>query len=404
MTMNSKNKASLGYKLLFAYARFHFRLFYPHIHVEGIENIPKDKPLIFASNHQNALMDALAVLFTANRPIYFLARADIFKKKWLERILTFLKLMPVYRMRDGADMLQQNKSVFQTTAHLLLSGQALGVFPEGSHQDKKRLQYLKKGICRIAFEAAAEMQFTLNFDIVPIGLDYSNYQKQGADLIVSVGNPIEVMNYYSLYHDNPNRAITKLRDDLEAALKPLMIHCENLKEYDFIKNYAEYTIECKAINKGYRDPYCQFKCKQQLITELSALSIEQPSVYQELKDKNSRFLIGNYINTIPQPGRKPSTIAKVIIKVLLTFWFVVPGTILNFIPYKLIIYLSSKAKDPQFVSSFRMGFSLILYPVWYLFLLLMMGNSIGYLSTILIVIIAISTGILTLRYSLFKKI
>lgn len=401
--MNSKNKVSLGYKLLFAYTRFHFRLYYPHIHVEGIENIPKDKPLIFASNHQNALMDALTVLFTTNRPVYFLARADIFKKKWLARILTFLKLMPVYRVRDGSDMLQQNKGVFQTTAHLLLSGQSLGIFPEGSHQDKKRLQYLKKGICRIAFEAAAETQFTLNFDIVPIGLDYSNYQKQGADLIVSVGNPIEVMNYYSLYRDNPNRAITKLRDDLEVALKPLMIHCENLKEYDFIKNYTEYTVENKAINEGSRDPYCQFKYKQKLVTELNALSIEQPAVYQELKDRNSRFLVGNHINTIPQPKRKPSTIAKLIIRVLLTMWFVVPGVILNIVPYKLVICLSSKAKDSQFVSSFRIGLSLILYPVWYLFLLLTIGNIIGYFSTTLIVIIAIITGILTIRHSLFEK-
>lgn len=400
--MNSINKVSFGYKLLFAYTRFHFRLFYPNIQIKGIENIPKDKPLIFASNHQNALMDALTLLFTANRPVYFLARADIFKRKWIARMLTFLKLMPVYRVRDGGNMLQQNKGVFQSTAHLLLSGQAIAIFPEGSHQDKKRLQYLKKGICRIAFEAAADTQYKLDFDIIPIGLDYSNYQKQGADLIVSVGNPLKVQNYYSLYRENPNKAITKLRDDLEDAIKPLMIHCENLTEYDFIKNYTDYYTEERAISEAFRNPYCKFKFKQQLVTELNALSMQKPDEYQELKDKNSRFLSGNYINTIPQPKRKPLSILKQIVRGLLTFWFVVPGVILNFIPYKLAIYQSSKAKDPQFVSSYRMGLSLILYPVWYLFLLLLMGQFIGYLTITLIILIAIITGILTIRYSLFE--
>ena len=57
----------------------------------GRENINPDDHLIFAPNHQNALMDALAVLFTTKGQPVFLARADIFKRKQLLQSFIFLK-------------------------------------------------------------------------------------------------------------------------------------------------------------------------------------------------------------------------------------------------------------------------------------------------------------------------
>ena len=75
-------KYSAGYALLKSVAGFwHNNVFYRKVIVMGQENINPDDHLIFAPNHQNALMDALAVLFTHNGQPVFLARADIFRKK-----------------------------------------------------------------------------------------------------------------------------------------------------------------------------------------------------------------------------------------------------------------------------------------------------------------------------------
>ena len=57
-------------------------------------------------------MDALAVLFTHNGQPVFLARADIFKKKMIAAILYFLKILPVYRIRDGFSSLKANDEIF----------------------------------------------------------------------------------------------------------------------------------------------------------------------------------------------------------------------------------------------------------------------------------------------------
>jgi len=71
-----------SYSLVRRYVLFTFKRFYGEYIVNGRENIPEKGPVIFASNHLNALMDALAVISTLPHkvPIVYLARADYFKK------------------------------------------------------------------------------------------------------------------------------------------------------------------------------------------------------------------------------------------------------------------------------------------------------------------------------------
>ena len=83
--------SSSAYSLLREIVRIPYRLFYRRIKVIGTENIPTDKPIIFAPNHQNALMDPLAMIFSTPKQIVFLARGDIFKGKKLIAFLNFIK-------------------------------------------------------------------------------------------------------------------------------------------------------------------------------------------------------------------------------------------------------------------------------------------------------------------------
>ena len=103
---------SLGYQLLRYYVRFALWLSHKRIVVIGRKQIPHGKPIIFAANHQNALMDSLSIVCTNPSQSVWLARADIFKSKLARPILRFLKMTPVYRMRDGKDSLSNNEQVF----------------------------------------------------------------------------------------------------------------------------------------------------------------------------------------------------------------------------------------------------------------------------------------------------
>ena len=171
-------KYSKRYALLKSAAGFwHNNVFYRKVIVIGQENIDPENHLIFAPNHQNALMDALAVLFTHRGQPVFLARADIFKRKSIASILYFLKILPVFRIRDGFSSLKGNDEIFNKTIDVLKNKNGLIILPEGDHLGFRRLRQLKKGICRVAFQAEEAEDFKLKIKIIPVGLEFSQYNR-----------------------------------------------------------------------------------------------------------------------------------------------------------------------------------------------------------------------------------
>ena len=97
MNIQHIEKWSLRYTFLKLWFGFwHNKIFYKKIVILNSKNIPKDAHLIFTPNHQNALMDALALLFSIKGQPVFLARGDIFNRPFIARILIFMKMLPVY--------------------------------------------------------------------------------------------------------------------------------------------------------------------------------------------------------------------------------------------------------------------------------------------------------------------
>ena len=58
-------KWSLGYYFLKQYVRFIDFIIHKKTIVNGKENVPKNVPIVFAPNHQNALMDAMVLVCMA---------------------------------------------------------------------------------------------------------------------------------------------------------------------------------------------------------------------------------------------------------------------------------------------------------------------------------------------------
>jgi 1-acyl-sn-glycerol-3-phosphate acyltransferase len=203
MAKKTIDRFSLRYRLLKTYAMFAHWIFYRRIEVKFRERIPGDRPVLLAPNHQNALMDAMAPLLTTSHDPVFLARADIFKKKFVAGILRLFKILPVYRIRDGASELGKNEDVFQEAMDVLLRKKCpVAIMPEGNHGNKRRLRPLVKGIFRVAFQAQEQFGEQPGVVIVPVGIDYSNYSIFRGKLFVQFGEPIEVNKYYSSYLQN----------------------------------------------------------------------------------------------------------------------------------------------------------------------------------------------------------
>jgi 1-acyl-sn-glycerol-3-phosphate acyltransferase len=368
-------RPSIGYYLLYYYSYLYYHIFYRRVTITGRENIPKNTPVIFAANHQNALMDALAMLYARKGKVVFLARADIFKSKFIARLLHFLKIMPVYRMRDGFEALGQNEETFDNAANVLKHNTPIAMLPEGNHAGFKRLRPLKKGICRIAFMAEEHSQFKLNLHIVPVGLDYSNYFNAGERLLINFGKPIRIADYIPLYHENPQRAISRLRDDIAKSLKPLMINIENEELYNtsagIIELYYHEILTDRRLRNIHRN---RFAVQQEISARLNNIVIADPEALNSISPvlAEYRSLLEKY-NIRDWLVRKNNTSIPRLAAGLLLMLVLLPihiyGMLFNYLPYHLPVMISRKVKDRVFHSSIHFGMSLFLYLIYYLILI-----------------------------------
>ena len=142
-----------AYRFLLPMVNWMFRRSYRHIKYIGKENIPTDGAVIFAPNHTNALQDAMAILSINTERKVFVARADIFRNKKIAKILSWLKIMPIRRMRDGASEVLQNDETENRAIETLRTGVPFCILPEGTHRTKHSLLPLGKGIFRISIRA-----------------------------------------------------------------------------------------------------------------------------------------------------------------------------------------------------------------------------------------------------------
>ena len=126
----------LAYNLLRYYVDFTLKLSYRNIRYVGLDKVPQDGSVIYAPNHTNALMDALVILAMDRKPKVFVARADIFRRPLLAKIFTFLKIMPIMRIRDGFDEVKKNNQTIEKAVDVLHDKVPFCIFPEGQHQEE----------------------------------------------------------------------------------------------------------------------------------------------------------------------------------------------------------------------------------------------------------------------------
>ncbi|MGD0753539.1 MAG: 1-acyl-sn-glycerol-3-phosphate acyltransferase [Bacteroidales bacterium] len=355
-------KYSARYALLKSVAGFwHNNVFYRKVIVLGRENINPDDPLIFAPNHQNALMDALAVLFTHKGQPIFLARADIFKRKTIAAILYFLKILPVYRIRDGFRSLKGNDEIFLKTIDVLKNKNGLVILPEGDHAGFRRLRQLKKGICRVAFQSDEATGFTLKIKIIPVGLEFSNYSRFRQVLTVAYGKPIEVSEFFDLYKVSPERALNELRSRLSNEMKGIMVHIESEEDYEAIDELRS------MINGRFSDDirFPKLFRDRILVNKVNLLKSSNPSLYERIctlsiKVKEKAKKLNTDYRLLEKKKHPIGWLIAGMVGIILTFPLFIYGNIFNMTFLEIPNLQIRKIKDPQFHSSIRYGISLAL--------------------------------------------
>src|SRR4051794_8126096 len=113
----------------------------------GREHIPADGPVIFAANHRSFL-DPFVIATLARRPLYYVAKQELFRNKLQAWFLNSLGAFPVERGKGDANMIETAKAI-------LARGDSVLIFPEGTRIRPGALGRPKRGVGRLALESGA---------------------------------------------------------------------------------------------------------------------------------------------------------------------------------------------------------------------------------------------------------
>lgn len=355
----------LWYLTIRFWVRLAIKLFYRRIEIHGRETYPADGPVLLAPNHQNAFMDALIPAVFAPRPIHYLVRADVFKSSFARFVFRSFNMMPVYRQRDGLANLAKNDDVFEECFKILRNNGTLLIFPEASHLGERRLRPLSKGFARILF-GALEDHDHLHIQVVPLGLNYSNYQDSQSRLLVNWGKPIAVSDYYETYKENPAKAMSKLRDDLQVLLSDEIVNIETphgLRAVDIeLERILPFYLHRSG---GYTQPRGEmefYKKREKAIADLPAdhSFFRRIEIYNaEMEKRRLRapfFFIG-------QKDAGHWVIQNIFLLVLLPVFFA--SWVLHAPSYFIIKTLLKRfVSDKQFHSSIKLVGTIVLFPIF----------------------------------------
>ena len=371
---------SLGY----AFARNFFvrpalHLFYRRVDVVGAKSVPNTGPVIFTPNHQNALMDALSILCTKNRQPVFVARADIFQKPLIIAILHFLRILPIYRKRDGGNSSDSNQETFDLIPKILNSGQSVGIMPEGTHNEIKRLRMLQKGVFRLAMQAQEKHGNSPMIKIVPVGIEYTSTNRFRSDVMVKYGKAIEVSDFYDLYVENQAKAFKQMQDDLMEKMREIMIDITSDQYYSEIERLRVlYQRKAtKLLGLKYRKVQHRLKAQQKIISklqnyehtnpeEMSALCHDVRDYFAILQKQDINDWVIKY-----QPYTLVGLLGRGLVALLgFPLWLL--GLLFNYLPYRLSTVASRRVKDPQFISSVQFVAGLVLFPLTHLIMAILL--------------------------------
>jgi glycerol-3-phosphate dehydrogenase (NAD(P)+) len=135
---------------LYGFVRVTFQAFfmvYFRMQRIGLEHVPAKGPVLITANHRSFL-DPFVIACMARRPMYYVAKEELFRRPIAGWLLNALGAFPVAR---GAS----DEMMVQTALKLLEDGNIVLIFAEGTRVRPGALGRPKRGIGRLALESGA---------------------------------------------------------------------------------------------------------------------------------------------------------------------------------------------------------------------------------------------------------
>jgi 1-acyl-sn-glycerol-3-phosphate acyltransferase len=144
------------------------------IEVDGAERIPAAGGCILTPNHES-IVDPFILAVVTTRPIHYMGKAELFRRRPVAALLRSLNTFPVERGSGDTAAVTE-------AARLLQGGAVLGVFPQGTSKQLERRWH--RGAARLALVTGAPL--------VPVRMKGTRGWPLRTRVRIEIGEPIEV--------------------------------------------------------------------------------------------------------------------------------------------------------------------------------------------------------------------
>ena len=212
------------YFLVRPIARYVLRYYFRHIDISGLEHLPATGPVILAANHPTAFIEPCVLACFQRRPLWFLARGNLYKNRLATWTLRALHILPVFRIEDGGyGKLKRNFATFAACERALSNGRALLILAEGRCIHERKLRPLRKGTARIALGALEADPTLAEVPIVPVGVHFTDATSVRSAVYVKCGPPVPTSDFLTTYRANEARGVRELTAAVRRSLAPLVV-------------------------------------------------------------------------------------------------------------------------------------------------------------------------------------
>lgn len=199
-------------------------------------------PVLLAANHPDSFLDAIILCTLFDQPVYSLARGDAFKNKLYAKILFKLKMLPVYRVSEGVENLEENYKTFDLCKAIFKKNGIVLIFSEGKCINEWHLRPLMKGTARLAISSWEE---GIPLQILPVGINYNSFTKFGKNIKLFFGDFITAKDIIT--REGYGKAIQSFNSNLSQQLQPFVFEID---KNDTPGLYRAFYVPQSALKKA----------------------------------------------------------------------------------------------------------------------------------------------------------
>lgn len=203
--------------------------------VVGLEHVPKQGPVILASNHLS-FIDSIFLPLVVDRPVVFLAKSEYFTGKGLKGWATRLFFQAANQLPIDRSGGKASEASLNTGLRVLREGSILGIYPEGTRSPDGRLYRGRTGVARMVLEAGVPVvpvAMIGTAEVMPIGTRMPKVRRVG----IVFGEALDFSRFEGMEGD---------RFVLRSVTDELVYDLRALSDQEYVDVYASSVREQRA--------------------------------------------------------------------------------------------------------------------------------------------------------------